>query len=106
MLVYLFYALPYFCLCIYGLLRPGATWMPDLALVFAGAIAQAQISHIGSSLHQRTPFPYRTPEGGWWMFIFSNVLYAVGAHVLAYRCLWSPAFFCSSVSRDEIKKTQ
>nr|XP_020669947.1 transmembrane 6 superfamily member 2 [Pogona vitticeps] len=106
MLVYLHYVLPYFCVCIYGLLRPGVTWMPDWALVFAGAIAQAQMSHIGSSLHHRTPFPYRTPEDAWWIFVLSNTLYAIGPHVLAYRCLWSPAFFFSSVSRDENKKTQ
>ncbi|XP_068776053.1 transmembrane 6 superfamily member 2 isoform X4 [Struthio camelus] len=40
MLVYLFYLLPFFCLCIYGLVRPGCTWMPDWSLVFAGAVAQ------------------------------------------------------------------
>uniref|UniRef100_A0A8C4XZ90 Transmembrane 6 superfamily member 2 n=1 Tax=Gopherus evgoodei TaxID=1825980 RepID=A0A8C4XZ90_9SAUR len=42
MLVYMFYVLPFFCLGIYGLLRPGCTWLPDWALVFAGAIAQLQ----------------------------------------------------------------
>lgn len=40
MLLYLFYVLPFFCLCIYGLLRPGCSWMPDWSLVFAGAVAQ------------------------------------------------------------------
>lgn len=40
MLLYLFYVLPFFCLCIYGLLRPGCSWVPDWSLVFAGAVAQ------------------------------------------------------------------
>ncbi|XP_063003202.1 transmembrane 6 superfamily member 2 [Elgaria multicarinata webbii] len=106
MLVFLFYCLPYFCACIYGLLSPGSTWMTDWALVFAGAIAQAQFSHIGSSLHQRTPFPYRTPEESWWPVILINVAYTVGPHLLVYRCLRSPAFFGQPVSRDEDKKTQ
>ncbi|XP_029469696.1 transmembrane 6 superfamily member 2 isoform X2 [Rhinatrema bivittatum] len=93
MLVYLFYALPFFCLCIYGLIRPGCTWMPDWTLVFAGALAQAQFSHIGSSLHHRTPYTYRTPEDAWWPFVSSNFLYALGLNFLAYRCLQNPSFF-------------
>ncbi|XP_027706619.1 transmembrane 6 superfamily member 2 isoform X2 [Vombatus ursinus] len=40
MLVFLFYALPFFILAAYGLLRPGCTWLPDWALVFAGAMGQ------------------------------------------------------------------
>ncbi|XP_030075603.1 transmembrane 6 superfamily member 2 isoform X2 [Microcaecilia unicolor] len=93
MLVYLFYVLPFFCLCIYGLIEPGCTWMLDWTLVFAGAVAQAQFSHIGSSLHQRTPYTYRTPENTWWVFILSNLLYMLGPNLLAYRCLLNPGFF-------------
>ncbi|XP_019354526.2 transmembrane 6 superfamily member 2 [Alligator mississippiensis] len=93
MLVYTFYFLPYFGLCIYGLVWPGCTWMPDWALVFAGATAQAQFSHVGASLHQRTPYPYRTPEEAWWSVVLANSLYALGPHLLAYRCLRSPGFF-------------
>ncbi|XP_061457460.1 transmembrane 6 superfamily member 2 isoform X2 [Rhineura floridana] len=106
MLVYLFYVLPYFCLCLYGLLFPGCSWMPDWAVVFAGAIAQAQFSHIGSSLHSHTPFPYRTPEGAWWPVVLLNVAYAVGPQLLAYRCLRNPAFFSLVAARDEDKKKQ
>nr|XP_060641154.1 transmembrane 6 superfamily member 2 [Anolis sagrei ordinatus] len=106
MLVFLFYGLPYFCICIYGLLFPGSTWMPDCALVCAGAIAQAQFAHIGGSLHPRTPFPYRMPETAWWTALLSNVIYALGPHLLAYRCLKNPAFFGRAVSSVEDKKTQ
>lgn len=42
MLIYLFYVLPFLCLCIYALLRPGCSWLPDWSLVFAGAIAQVR----------------------------------------------------------------
>nr|XP_033812786.1 transmembrane 6 superfamily member 2 [Geotrypetes seraphini] len=93
MLVYLFYVLPFFCLCIYGLIEPGCTWMLDWTLVFAGAVTQAQFSHIGSSLHHKTPYTYRIPEDTWWFFMLSNLLYALGPNLLAYRCLLNPAFF-------------
>ncbi|KAK4807940.1 hypothetical protein QYF61_016171 [Mycteria americana] len=156
MLIYMFYVLPFFCLCIYGLVLPGCSWLPDWSLVFAGAVAQerasgepglslggrirarscmwssshrrrliialasvdlngagdwfdrnrlerarrsidrtrwAQFSHLGSSLHARTPFPYQTPEDVWWSFLLTNVLYALGPQLLAYRCLRCPAFF-------------
>ncbi|XP_025920541.1 transmembrane 6 superfamily member 2 isoform X1 [Apteryx rowi] len=108
MLVYLFYVLPFFCLCVYGLVRPGCAWMPDWSLVFAGAVAQAQFSHLGSSLHARTPFPYQTPEDAWWSFLLTNVLYALGPQLLAYRCLRRPAFFlpAAPASLDKGKKRQ
>uniref|UniRef100_A0A8B9UFH5 Transmembrane 6 superfamily member 2 n=1 Tax=Anas zonorhyncha TaxID=75864 RepID=A0A8B9UFH5_9AVES len=106
MLLYLFYVLPFFCLCIYGLLRPGCSWMPDWSLVFAGAVAQAQFSHLGSSLHSRTPFPYQTPEDVWWSFLITNVLYALGPQLLALRCLRRPAFFLPSAPTSMGKKYQ
>lgn len=42
MLIYMFYVLPFFCLCIYGLVLPGCSWLPDWSLVFAGAVAQVR----------------------------------------------------------------
>ncbi|NWR95878.1 TM6S2 protein, partial [Furnarius figulus] len=93
MLIYLFYVLPFFLLCIYGLLVPGCSWLPDWSLVFAGAMAQAQFSHLGSSLHARTPFPYQTPDDVLWSFLASNLLYALGPQLLVLRCLRCPAFF-------------
>ncbi|NXE99458.1 TM6S2 protein, partial [Menura novaehollandiae] len=93
MLIYLFYVLPFLILCIYGLLLPGCSWLPDWSLVFAGAVAQAQFSHLGSSLHSRTPFPYQTPDDVLWSFLLSNILYALGPQLLVLRCLRGPAFF-------------
>ncbi|XP_013210405.1 transmembrane 6 superfamily member 2 isoform X3 [Microtus ochrogaster] len=96
MLVYLFYALPFYCLAVYALIFPGCSWLPDWALVFAGAIGQAQFSHMGASMHLRTPFTYRVPEDTWTTFFLSNMLFALGPHLLAFRCLWWPAFFMQS----------
>ena len=48
---------------------------------------------MGASMHLRTPFTYRVPEDAWASFFMCNLLYALGPHLLAYRCLWSPAFF-------------
>nr|XP_020039307.1 transmembrane 6 superfamily member 2 [Castor canadensis] len=93
MLLYLFYVLPFFCLAAYALTVPGCSWLPDWALVFAGAIGQAQFSHAGASMHPRTPFTYRVPEDAWACFLLSNALFALGPHLLAFRCLRSPAFF-------------
>ncbi|KAK2087799.1 Transmembrane 6 super member 2 [Saguinus oedipus] len=93
MLMYMFYVLPFCGLAAYALTFPGCSWLPDLALVFAGAIGQAQFSHMGASMHLRTPFTYRVPEDTWGCFFVCNLLYALGPHLLAYRCLRWPAFF-------------
>ncbi|XP_032775194.1 transmembrane 6 superfamily member 2 [Rattus rattus] len=110
MLMYLFYALPFYCLAAYALTFPGCSWLPDWALVFAGAIGQAQFSHMGASMHLRTPFTYRVPEDTWATFLLSNLLFALGPHLLALRCLWRPAFFLRaappSSPQDQGKKQQ
>ncbi|XP_004873487.1 transmembrane 6 superfamily member 2 isoform X2 [Heterocephalus glaber] len=93
MLMYLFYGLPFYALASYALLFPGCSWLPDWALVFAGAIGQAQFSHMGASSHPRTPFTYRVPEDAWAPVFVCNLLYAIGPHLLAWRCLLRPAFF-------------
>ncbi|XP_068943008.1 transmembrane 6 superfamily member 2 [Petaurus breviceps papuanus] len=106
MLVFLFYALPFFILAAYGLLWPGCAWLPDWALFFAGAMGQAQFSHIGASMHPHTPYTYRTPEDVWSFLFILNLLYAVGPHLLVYRCLRWPAFFLSppTLSQQEENK--
>lgn len=48
---------------------------------------------MGASMHLRTPFTYRVPEDAWACFFVCNMLYALGPHLLAYRCLRRPAFF-------------
>uniref|UniRef100_A0A8C5VRY9 Transmembrane 6 superfamily member 2 n=1 Tax=Microcebus murinus TaxID=30608 RepID=A0A8C5VRY9_MICMU len=93
MLVCMFYVLPFYGLAAYALTFPGCSWLPDWALVFAGALGQAQFSHMGASTHLRTPFTYRVPEDTWTCFFLSNLLYALGPHLLAFRCLRWPAFF-------------
>lgn len=54
---------------------------------------QAQFSHMGASSHLRTPFTYRVPEDSWACVFLSNLFYALGPHLLAYRCLLRPTFF-------------
>lgn len=55
--------------------------------------SQAQFSHIGASLHTRTPFSYRVPADSQPVFLLINVLYAVVPQALCYRCCSRPAFF-------------
>ncbi|KAG8454908.1 hypothetical protein GDO86_001216 [Hymenochirus boettgeri] len=93
MLVGMFYFLPFLCVSLYALLIPGCSWMLDWTLVYAGAIAQAQFAHIGSSLYHRTPYTYRVPRDAWWVFLISNSMYTFGLQLLAYRCFRNPAFF-------------
>uniref|UniRef100_A0A4W3H7D0 Transmembrane 6 superfamily member 2 n=1 Tax=Callorhinchus milii TaxID=7868 RepID=A0A4W3H7D0_CALMI len=101
MLMNMFYLLPFFCLALYGLIRPGCTWMMDATLVFAGALAQAQFSHIGASMHSRTPFTYRIPVDNTLTFLLVNILYAAGAQLLAYHCNKHSSFFLTGKESDK-----
>lgn len=56
-------------------------------------ISQAQFSHIGASLHTRTPFSYRVPVDSQPVFLLVNVLYMLVPQALCYRCCTQPAFF-------------
>lgn len=47
MLVNMFYVLPFYGLAIYALIFPGCSWLPDWALVFAGAIGQVRGGGLG-----------------------------------------------------------
>lgn len=61
MIVYMVYFVPYYACAIYGLLNPGQSWMSDWALLYAGAAAQGQFSHIGASFHPRTESEFHVP---------------------------------------------
>ncbi|XP_029317720.1 transmembrane 6 superfamily member 1-like isoform X2 [Cottoperca gobio] len=103
MLVSMLYSAPYYIITLYGLIVPGCEWMPDLTLVHSGALAQAQFTHIGASLHTRTPFSYRVPADGQPVFLLFNILYAIVPQALCYRCRTRPAFFLRPTSD---KKTE
>ena len=65
--------------------------------------SQAQFTHIGASLHTRTPFSFRVPAGGQPVFLLVNILYAVVPQALCYRCCTRPAFFLRTTPE---KKTE
>ncbi|CAF99809.1 unnamed protein product [Tetraodon nigroviridis] len=101
MLVSMLYSAPYYIVALYALMVPGCEWMPDLTLVHSGALAQSQFSHIGASLHTRTPFSYRVPVDGQPFFLLINVLYAMVPQILCYRCHTQPAFFLRTTTEKK-----
>ncbi|CAL1603573.1 unnamed protein product [Knipowitschia caucasica] len=103
MLVSMLYSGPYYMMAIYALTVPGCQWMPDLTLVHSGALAQAQFSHIGASLHTRTPFSFRVPVNSQPLFLLVNVLYALVPQLLCNRCCTSPSFFLSTTTTSDKK---
>lgn len=100
-MIYWFYFVPYYICCIYGLLYPGNTWMPDLALVHAGASAQGQITHIGSSVHSRTPYIYRIPSSVRPVVYLLNLLLLIVPQVMAWKFVYYPNYFANVVSNQE-----
>ncbi|XP_041363628.1 transmembrane 6 superfamily member 1-like [Gigantopelta aegis] len=95
MAVYLFFFLPYYAGSIYALIFPGESWMSDWSLIHAGAAAQAQFSHMGSSVHYRTPYVHRVPQNMKARAVFwvVNVLLFAVPQLMAYRCTNEPSFF-------------
>ncbi|KAK2154024.1 hypothetical protein LSH36_279g03129 [Paralvinella palmiformis] len=104
MLVYMFYYVPYYVLAIYGLVYQGNVWMPDWSLIHAGAAVQAQVSHIGASLHSGTDPQLRVPDdtiirSSFWLI--NVVLLLIVPQLLALRCNVNKSFFVRPVNHDE-----
>ncbi|XP_076338842.1 transmembrane 6 superfamily member 1-like isoform X1 [Tachypleus tridentatus] len=110
MLVYLFYFLPLYIVTAYGLVFEGCYWVPDITVIHAGAAVQAQIIHIGASLHPRTPYVQRVPPNGVSLFLFwaINLLLLVGPIFMAWN-FWNNFHFASREAitrRDSTQKKE
>ena len=106
MLVYLFYYVPYYLMAVYGLMSPGQSWMPDWALIHAGASVQGQFAHLFGAIHRNTEPEYRIPTSPDVrnVFYLINVGLLVLPHLLALRCVLSKSFFNSSKTSEQKTK--
>uniref|UniRef100_H3D6N4 Transmembrane 6 superfamily member 2b n=1 Tax=Tetraodon nigroviridis TaxID=99883 RepID=H3D6N4_TETNG len=93
MLHLFFYGLPLLGAFVYGLLKPGCTWMPDWTVFVAGAVIQCQWAHIGGFLHPRTAAPFRIPSDVFWPVLAANLLYGVTPLLVALRVYSNHYFF-------------
>ncbi|TNN41613.1 Transmembrane 6 superfamily member 1 [Liparis tanakae] len=93
MLHLFFYGLPLLGAFVYGLLKPGCTWMSDWTVFLAGAVLQCQWAHVGASLHPRTAAPFRIPADALRSVLAANLLYAALPVLVAVRVHSNPYFF-------------
>ncbi|XP_032382334.1 transmembrane 6 superfamily member 2 [Etheostoma spectabile] len=94
MMLYLFfYGLPLLGAFVYGLLKPGCSWMSDWTVFLAGAMIQCQWAHIGGSLHPRTTAPFRIPDDTFWCVLAANLLYTLTPVLVVSRVYSNHYFF-------------
>uniref|UniRef100_A0A8D0D2E3 Transmembrane 6 superfamily member 2b n=1 Tax=Sander lucioperca TaxID=283035 RepID=A0A8D0D2E3_SANLU len=93
MLHLFFYGLPLLGAFVYGLLKPGCSWMSDWTVFLAGAMIQCQWAHIGGSLHPRTTAPFRIPDDAFWCVLAANLLYTLTPILVALRVYSNHYFF-------------
>lgn len=106
MLLYLFYFIPFQVLGIHGLITPGCSWMQDVVLIYAGATAQGQFSHMLTAVHREIPENFRVPDILWVRAAFwtVNLIFTSIPHLLLIRCLKVPEFFSTQIKSNSVKR--
>ncbi|KAJ8029485.1 Transmembrane 6 superfamily member 1 [Holothuria leucospilota] len=71
------------------------------AAVFSFLRVLGQITHIGSSVHSRTPYIYRIPSSVRPVVYLLNLLLLIVPQVMAWKFVYYPNYFANVVSNQE-----
>ena len=97
------YGIPFQLASVHGLLRPGAEWLINMSILYAGSIAQGTFVYMSYSYFPSSELKFR---GKSFVVIVLNMLLLISAHLLMYRCLKDPCYFhrpCLKVLLPKVK---
>ncbi|XP_016090103.1 transmembrane 6 superfamily member 1-like [Sinocyclocheilus grahami] len=75
--------------------------MIDSTVLIQSSKIHMQWTHLGASVHSRTPFTYRIPKDEWRQVVTLNLLYTAVPVLLAVRCYMDQTFFMKSVPQEQ-----
>lgn len=101
-LIYMFYYMPLFLMCIYGLINPGCTWFINVVLILGGALLHGQLSHIFTSFHYNTPKDLRPTNSIFWIV---NLILLILPQLLVLRVVVCPSLFNKGSGKVKQKNT-
>ena len=87
------YGIPFQIAAIRGLLRPGAEWLINMSIFYAGSVLQGTFVFLSYSFFPNSEPRFRIPSSSLFFVISGNLLLVVVSHLLMYRCLKEPEYF-------------
>lgn len=87
------YGIPFQLAAIRGILRPGAEWLINMSILYAGSVLQGTLVFLSYSFFRNSEPRFRIPPSTTNFVIGVNCLLVFVAHALMYRCLMEPQYF-------------